>query len=359
MDRTYVEAGTELDLAEVRGQVDGHVAVFIDSKGLAAAGHGLPGEIVEVLRDFLFAGGKRLRPLLCVAGWQAAGAGRLTNAVVGAAASLEMFHAFTLIHDDLMDESPTRRGKPTVHHTFAAVHAARPDAQRFGISTALLLGDLALAWSDELLHGAGLDSDQLSRALAVVNGMRTEVMYGQYLDLVASGTATCDVETALKIAYLKTATYTVERPLHLGAVIAGADDAVLAELSAYGRPLGEAFQLRDDLLGVFGEIRETGKPRLDDLRDGKHTALLALAYRRADTRQRQILRTLVGDPALTEDEAHRIRAVLTATGAREEVERMIRVRSEQAHLALDRASFPMAATTVLRRIIDAATSRTV
>ncbi|WP_407555993.1 polyprenyl synthetase family protein [Streptomyces sp. Pv4-95] len=295
--------------------------------------------------------------MLCVVGHLAA-AGRVSGPLLRAAASLEMFHAVALIHDDVMDDSGTRRGRPTVHRTLAARNNGRPDAERLGANAAILLGDLALVWSGELLHTAGLTPRRLTDALAVTDAMRTEVLYGQYLDVLTAGRPTTETTRALKVCRYKTAKYTVERPLHLGAVLAGAPASLLATLSDYALPVGEAFQLRDDLLGTFGDPAATGKPRLDDLRDGKNTVLLTLAMQRADPGQRHVLRTLVGVPGLDESDAARIRRILEATGARGAVERLIHTRREQAQHALDAASLPAPAEDALRRIARAATVRT-
>ncbi|MET8298757.1 polyprenyl synthetase family protein [Streptomyces sp. NPDC005180] len=351
-------AATPTALRSIGRQVDVVLAAFVDARARGAVAHGFPAEIAETLRGFLFAGGKRLRPQLCVIGWQTAGEGPVPAPVVQAAASLEMFHAFALIHDDVMDDSASRRGRPTVHRSLAAHHAGRPDAERLGVNAAILVGDLALAWSDELLHTAGLTPVQLAAAHEVVDAMRTELMYGQYLDLCATGQGGSDVEAALRTARYKTGRYTVERPLLLGAALAGAGKCVREALSAYALPVGEAFQLRDDLLGVFGSPEMTGKPAVDDLREGKHTVLVALALQRATPRQRHILHTLLGDPGLGETGADRIRQVLTATGARDEVENLIDARRAQALHVLDTAPFPPGAIAGLRQLADTATART-
>ncbi|ARZ72523.1 geranylgeranyl diphosphate synthase [Streptomyces albireticuli] len=188
--------------------------------------------------------------------------------------------------------------------------------------------------------------------------MRSEVMYGQYLDVTAAGRPTADVERALRIVRCKTAKYTVERPLQIGAALAGAPRAAREALSAYALPVGEAFQLRDDLLGVFGPPEVTGKPSLDDLREGKHTVLVALALQRADAHQRRVLRSLLGSPRLDEAGADRIRELLTSTGARNEVENMISTLRTQALRVLKTAPFPSGATAHLRQLTDAATART-
>ncbi|MEU1628256.1 polyprenyl synthetase family protein [Streptomyces sp. NPDC020096] len=354
-----VLAGQPLDLAALRAQVDTVLRNFLAGK--AAAAQCLPAEAPGALRDFLAAGGKRIRPLLCGVGWHAVGGAERTPVpVLRVAAALEMFHAFCLIHDDVMDNSATRRGRPTVQRALAAAHQdrGRAAADRLGASAAILIGDLALTWSDELLHTAGLTPAQLTAVLPVVDTMRTEVVYGQYLDLLATGIPSDDLGIPLQVIRYKTAKYTIERPLQIGAALAGAGRALLDVLSAYALPLGEAFQLRDDLLGVFGSPEVTGKPGLDDLRDGKHTVLLALGLQRADALQRQALRTLVGDPALDEDGADRIREVLISTGACSEVEDMISARHAQAVQAISRQALPPAAAAVLRELAAAATART-
>ncbi|WP_372412475.1 polyprenyl synthetase family protein [Streptomyces luteireticuli] len=269
-----------------------------------------------------------------------------------------MFHTFALIHDDVMDHSATRRGRPTVHRAFTDRHSDHSHAAQLGASAAVLLGDLAFTWSDELLHTAGLTPVQLCAALPVMDAMRSEAMYGQYLDLLATGHPTPDVDAALRKARYKTAKYTIERPLHLGAALAGARAGIRQALTAYALPLGEAFQLRDDLLGVYGNPDRTGKPNLDDLREGKHTVLIALALQYAEPYEQRIMRALVGDPDLDEDSADRVRELLTSTGARDRVEHMIQTRHAQAQQALDYAPFPPAVTTALRDLSHAALTRT-
>ncbi|MFD0357735.1 polyprenyl synthetase family protein [Streptomyces sp. NPDC127110] len=321
----------------------------------------LPAEVARLLKGFLEAGGKRLRPLLCVIGWHAGGGHGDVDPVLKVAASLELFHAFCLIHDDVMDNSLTRRGRPTVHRALAEQRASdlsRADAERFGTSGAILVGDLALSWSDELVHTAGLTAAQSARVLPLIHEMRTEVMYGQYLDIAATGSPTDDLDRALAIVRYKTAKYTVERPLHIGAALAGADDPLCAALSDFALPIGEAFQLRDDLLGVYGDPAMTGKPCTDDLRDGKHTAVIAIALRHADRDQRQSLTSLIGDADLDEDGVERIRGILSDTGARHAVEQMIRTRCERADRALAQAPLPPAARQALRTLARAATGRT-
>ncbi|MFJ7269130.1 polyprenyl synthetase family protein [Streptomyces sp. NPDC099050] len=346
-----------LDLAGIRRAVDARLAGFLDAKARLAAEEGFPAEFTGVLRDLVLAGGKRIRPELCVVGWYAAAGGRDTEPVLAVAASLEMFHAFALVHDDVMDRSTTRRGQPSAHEALAARHPSHPDAARLGASAAILLGDLALVWSDEMLHTAGLSQDRFGAAAAVVHTMRTELMYGQYLDLFATGQPGTDIDAALRIARLKSAKYTVERPLHLGAALAGADAELFSALSAFALPLGEAFQLRDDLLGVFGDPAVTGKPA-DDLREGKHTALVALALHRATGSDRELLENLLRGAEPGPGFVARIRDLLESTGARDGIEQLIAARHRQAQLALTAAGLPETASTALRAIASTLTERT-
>ncbi|MEU0687350.1 polyprenyl synthetase family protein [Streptomyces uncialis] len=344
----------------VRTEVDLVLDDFLSAKDRAAAAQSMPVEASAALRGFLAAGGKRLRPLLCLTGWYVAGGQRRPRPVVQTAAALEMFHACCLIHDDLMDRSDTRRGKPTVHRTLGAqdTHGRTgPAADHLGNSAAVLVGDLALVWSDELLHTAGLSERQLSDVLPLIDAMRSEVMYGQYLDVTATGTPDADVGRALAICRYKTAMYTVERPLHIGAALAGAEPAVLEALSAFAIPVGEAFQLRDDLLGVFGNPATTGKPALDDLRDGKHTVLVCLALLHASRSQIDQLRELLGSPTLTEDQASAARDIIAATGADRMVEEMITERYGLALEQLKSAPMEPAALDALRHLADRSVRR--
>lgn len=346
------------DLRDVRQAVDAVLAELLAAKRRSAA----PAlrELIDTLHGFLFAGGKRIRPVMCLCGWYAAGGRGDPEPVVRAAASLELFHTFALIQDDVMDNSDLRRGRSTVHRSLADLHRSRGgpgNADQFGRNAAVLLGDLALALSDELLH-TSLTPDQLRAALPVIDTMRTEVVFGQYLDLLGVGRPIGDLAHALELIRFKTAKYTVERPLHLGGALAGRATAVADACTAYALPIGEAFQLRDDLLGAFGDPAATGKPAIDDFREGKCTVLLALAGARADPVQLRLLHALVGRPDLTEEQADAVRVVLEATGARLTVERMIARRCRRALSALDRAAFPQAATAALRQLASALSART-
>ncbi|MFI8323759.1 polyprenyl synthetase family protein [Streptomyces sp. NPDC085529] len=344
-----------LDSVHLRGLIDERLNAFLDDKCLRDADVHLV-SLIEHLRGFLTAGGKRIRPLLCMVGWHAARGQGPTEPVIGAAASLELFHAFTLIHDDVMDGSDTRRGRPTLHRALES-GADEASAERFGVNSAILLGDLVMVWSDELLYSSGLEQRQLAAARPLLDAMRTEVMIGQYRDLLATGKPNADVERSLAVIRYKTAKYTVERPLHIGAALAGADQSLLDVCTAYALPIGEAFQLRDDLLGVFGDPSKTGKSTLDDLREGKATALMAHALHAADAEQARVLKSLVGDPDLDEAGAETVRGILRATGAADKVEQMITDRVQRARRVLDEAPFPEEVRKTLDTFITTTTLR--
>ncbi|MEW9551205.1 polyprenyl synthetase family protein [Nonomuraea sp. NPDC050783] len=350
----------EVDLAGIRRDVEGVLRSFLDEKHRAIP-HPRARPLVEHLRGLLDAGGKRLRPVLCVVGWHAAGRTGVSEEILHLAAAVEMFHAAAMIHDDIIDRSATRRGAPSAYHALRA-HCPAPAGSEtawwFGVSAALILGDLALSWSDELAYRGQPDMSRLRDAFPPLNALRAEALTGAYVELLATGQYGTDIELAMEINRLKSAKYTVERPLHLGAALGGAEPAVLKACTAYGIPLGEAFQLRDELLGVFGHVPHTGKPALDDLREGKPTVLLTLALRNATPIQGQRLRSLIGDPHLDEESAGTVREILVQTGARREVERLIDIKRQQAVRTLTGSGFPPPVISALRQLAEAATRRT-
>lgn len=321
--------------------------------------------MVESVAD-LMRGGKRLRPAFCYWAWRGAG-GPDTEQILAASAALEFFQAAALIHDDVMDDSDTRRGMPAVHRRFATLHASAGwagDGERFGVAGAVLVGDLCLGWSDELYAGSGLTPAELARGRRVFDRMRTELMGGQYLDMleqvVAAQRTSGAVERARRVVRYKSAKYTIEHPLLIGGLLAGADDALLAAYSAYGLPLGEAFQLRDDVLGVFGDPSQTGKPAGDDLREGKRTVLVAKALERATPAQAATVRHHLGDPDLDAAGVASLREIIVSTGALEATERLIDElvdTSRQALSAARTAGLGEFAAGILGDLVIAATAR--
>ncbi|MBJ2122125.1 polyprenyl synthetase family protein [Arthrobacter sp. MSA 4-2] len=313
----------------------------------------------------LTSGGKRIRALLCFWGWRAAGGTGDLQPVARAGAALEFFQAAALMHDDVIDRSETRRGAPSIHRQFRQQHLDAGwhlDADRFGTSSAILAGDLCLAFSEELFTGACVGAGA-SSARAIFNRMRTEVMAGQYLDLLEEAVGpdlppATAADRALNILRYKSAKYSIERPVMLGGALAGADAATLARFSAFALPLGEAFQLRDDVLGVFGDPAVTGKPAGDDLREGKRTYLIARALAGSGPHDQGVLNSLLGDPALDDEGVSRLRGLITASGALRDTEKLIQDRSAEAFAALGVLETDEVSAAALGLLAEAAVTRT-
>jgi geranylgeranyl diphosphate synthase type I len=316
--------------------------------------------VADAIEALVLHGGKRLRPAFAYWGYRGAG-GADADEVMAAVAALELVQASALIHDDVMDGSATRRGEPAVHRRFAALHADAGwlgDADAFGTASAILLGDLCLVWSDELLHTAGLHPLTLAHARPIFDEMRTEVTVGQYLDVQTQATGDTSTARASLVARFKSAKYTIEQPLLLGAAIAGATATLTKAYSAYGLPLGEAFQLRDDVLGVFGDPAVTGKPAGDDLREGKRTYLVAAALETADRPGRALIEQRLGDAHLDPDGVTALREVIVASGALARTEARIDELTACALDALAGVDVDPEAAEVLTGLAAVATHRT-
>lgn len=292
---------------------------------------------LEALSQLVLSGGKRLRPAFCHWGFVGAGGDGCDPLVVDAGAAFELLQAFALVHDDVMDGSSTRRGARTAHLAFGAHHTFegwRGEARRFGEGVAILIGDLAHVYADMLMATAP------PTAITVWNELRIELNIGQYLDVLGTARGDTDHAAARRIARYKSGKYTIERPLHVGAALAGRFEELAGPLSGYGDPLGEAFQLRDDVLGAFGDSAVTGKPVGDDLREGKPTPMLAVATARASTVDARVL-ALVGCADLTAAEVATVQEVLVGTGALATMEQSIEALTREAIEAIEQA--PIAA----------------
>ena len=307
----------------------------------------------------LVSGGKRLRPAFAYWGYRANGSSD-SDEIVKAATSLEFLQACALIHDDVMDNSDTRRGNPAAHKQFEALHHEQgwhSDAAKFGEGAAILIGDLALSWADELLLTSGLNVQQTSAAKSVYDIMRTELMAGQYLDLLEQVRQAISEERAMKVIRFKSAKYTIERPLLMGAAIAGASPEVSNSLSKFGLELGTAFQLRDDVLGVFGDAQITGKPAGDDLRERKQTLLVARTLSMANSESRIEFEELFSQSDLTETDISRLQSIISESGALESVEETISQTTESALNSLSHNNIDSTARQALTDLAFLATQR--
>jgi geranylgeranyl diphosphate synthase, type I len=290
----------------------------------------------EEVAALVAAGGKGLRPAFVYWGHRATGAAH-AEAVLAPAAAVELLHTFALIHDDVMDRSDERRGRPAVHTALTRAHidaAMVGDPGWFGVGGAILAGDLAFVWADQLLDTAPLPTEAMERARSVFTRLRVEVMAGQFLDLRLAGLAEAGEDDSLAVALLKSGRYTVTRPLQLGAAIGDGDDVLDAALTAFGDAVGIGFQLRDDVLGLFGDPSKTGKGALSDLREGKRTMLMLRALELAGSEDRRTLAGVLGQADAGEPEAAEARRVVAASGALEQVEAIIDEKREAAHRAL-------------------------
>ncbi|WP_394941075.1 polyprenyl synthetase family protein [Psychromicrobium sp. YIM B11713] len=323
--------------------------------------------LIDTIAD-LASGGKRMRALLCYWGWRGAGGDPSPNTpITTAGASLELFQAAALIHDDIIDRSDIRRGAPSVHRQFSQLHQRQRwalDPERFGHAAAILAGDLCLSFSEEVFAGMSslVTTSAANRARRTFNTMRAEVMAGQYLDILeevagpSRGPAGA-VERAQSIIRYKSAKYSTEHPLVLGGALAGGSEELLNGYSAFALPLGEAFQLRDDMLGVFGDPQSTGKPAGDDLREGKRTVLIGYTLRLAEAEDAEFVDQRLGIPDLSETDIAQIRRIMTGCGAVSATEDLIERYSSQAFTALEALQIDDFTSLALHTMAQAAVQR--
>jgi geranylgeranyl diphosphate synthase type I len=348
------------DLKEIRNSINQELLNFVaaENKYLNEIGSELA-PVATAMERFLLDSGKRLRPLFAYLGFLGTG-NKPTIEILRACASLELVHVCALMHDDVMDASDTRRGAPSIHRAFEAMHKGAKligSSEQFGISSAILLGDLALVWSAKMLHQSGIDGATLIRALPMYDEMRVELMAGQYLDVYEQALASESVERSLKVARYKSGKYTIERPLHFGAALGSGSQNLFKAYSNYGLPLGEAFQLRDDILGIFGDPQETGKPAGDDLREGKRTVLLAKVMELADAGQKAEISSTLGNQNLEIAQVDKVREIFIATGALSQVEELISTLTSSAQSALEHGEINPMAKSALTQLLTIVTQR--
>ncbi|MEA2603410.1 MAG: geranylgeranyl diphosphate synthase, type [Acidobacteriota bacterium] len=323
-------------LAGFRGKLDRALADWLEVKRQDAAAGDSPEmlELIDGVGQLATHGGKRLRPALVYYTYRAFG-GTSDHEALPLSLATELLHTYLLIHDDIMDHAEVRRGLPAAHVRFSDAHRAhglKGDAADFGRSVAILLGDLAQSWAVELATPAFPRSGgELGRCFSA---MCQEVVGGQYLELLVAQRRAATEEELLRVLRLKSGRYTAERPIQLGALLAGAPARAIADLSRYGAAVGEAFQLQDDLLGMFGDAGTMGKPVDADLREGKYTFLIHRALEAADPGQRRALEAALGNPDATAAQVDGALEVLEETGAHAAVKAMIAERLRAARAAL-------------------------
>jgi geranylgeranyl diphosphate synthase type I len=355
--KTHVDLHGDAWRSATRRTVQAIVDEFVARRcapQLQAAGLGIA---ADVLRDFL-GGGKCVRSTFMYLGWLCGGDDDVS--ALRAAASLELFHAFALLQDDVMDESMLRRGRPSGHVAFARWHreiGLQGRAGRFGESAAVLLGDLCLVWAAQMLRESGVPAEALDRVWPRYDAMRTELAVGQFTDLINDAGGFPTLDKVLDVARRKSGNYTVRRPLEMGAAMAGCGEMVLTKLAGYGDAIGEAFQMRDDVLGIFGSPAVTGKPIGSDLTERKATSVVAAAYHLANPTLRRELRELMSAPDLDATDVRRWQELIAATGAVEWIELRIDARLTRALDLIDDIGIRPAIRTALAVMAEACTER--
>jgi geranylgeranyl diphosphate synthase type I len=299
-------------------------------------------ELVEEIIRFSKNGGRRVRPAFMYSGYVASG-GRAHDAILYTTLAVELLHVFALIHDDIIDNSDLRRGEPTAHKAFEKLHSKKKlKGSRFdyGLSTAILAGDLALSFAEEIMTSAPFPQERVRRARYFFDQMKSQVIYGEYLDVLGSYKKSLTEDEVLQVLDYKTAKYTVERPLHIGAMLAGADYKVLETFTAYAIPFGQAFQIQDDLVGTFGSKEAIGKPNDSDIKEGKKTLLLAKALENSNKKQRSFINKVVGYKKASEEDVERVRRIMKQTGAYDYCVKLSLKLLEQARNALENTKLP-------------------
>lgn len=349
-----------LEINQFRDECTRHLRTFLahNSRYLQEISPALE-NVGVALSEFILESGKRLRPIFAYAGHLAA---RRTpdESAMKAMASLELLQACALIHDDVMDRSDSRRGNPSIHRRFENLHQKNGfagSAALYGDASAILIGDLALVWADQMFHQAGCEKDTFLAALAIHDEMRVELMAGQFLDVHEQGQRDYNADRSLSIARFKSGKYTIERPLHFGAALAGGSAELHRGLSDFGLPLGEAFQLRDDLLGVFGDPEITGKPAGDDLREGKRTVLIAFTDESLSASDKAEFHRHFGQPDLHANQIDELRQMIESSGARARCEELIEHLTSRSLSALDAEIFDEQARHFLSTLSSLATKR--
>ena len=338
-----------------RTKLESQLHDWLTAKELAAAAESPSSrELTEVLTRFVARGGKRIRPALLYYTYRACG-GVSDDKVMPMAMAVELLHTYLLIHDDIMDHADVRRGEPAAHVIYTDLHSSRGwrgDSEHFGESAAILLGDLAQTYSLELYSSVELAPEVAGEFRHQFSLMCQEVVLGQYLEMTAANREFLEEDELLRVLRMKSGRYSVERPVQLGYLLARATEATRQALTVYGLKMGEAFQLQDDLLGLFGDAETVGKPVGGDLKEGKFTLLIHHALRHLSPTDRVALESALGNPDLEPDEVLSVQGLIEASGARRRVQEMVETRLQQAYESLEAIDLAEDGAAFLRGLID-------
>lgn len=352
--RTITADITDL-LEQYQEQINARLAWFFDAKIEEASGISRhTRDVVASAKEYTLRGGKRLRPIFCIYGYKCLRADN-EEAILDAAISLELMQSYLLIHDDIMDEDELRRGNRTFHilcKELCEREFGVTKAHKFGENVAIVGGDLLESYGAEVLATSSFKSEYVQKALAAYAKIVKNVGYGQILDLTAERKGSFSEDEILTIHHLKTASYTIEGPLHIGALLAGATEADLTVLSTYGIPLGLAFQIQDDILGLFGSAGKTGKPVGSDIREGKKTLLILHALERCSEADKAVILNALGNDAVTDGKIEAVRAIVRSTGSLEYSKALVRELIEKAVATISGSRFRAEAQAFLVAIAD-------
>lgn len=271
-------------------------------------------EIMQCIKDFSLRGGKRIRSILIIMAYKSLG-GKNENAIIDIAVSAELMQSFLLIHDDIIDDDDLRRGGPTMHRIYTEKYKGYNNSKKFGENIAIIAGDLLVSLGNEIISKSDFDEEKRVKLLQKFNDIIKMTGYGEIIDILLGLKTNVREEDILKMHKLKTAIYTIEGPLHMGAIAAGVPDEQLKTLTNYAIPLGQAFQIKDDILGMFGSEEKLGKPADSDIKEGKKTLLILKVLENADKEQKELIGNALGNKDITKTELTKVREIIKKTGS--------------------------------------------
>jgi len=331
------------ELIQLQREIDKRLEIFFEKKLRESENSWLSKEMVKSIKDFSLRGGKRIRPILFYYGYLIGG-GKKKKEALDASISVELIHNFLLIHDDIIDRDDLRRGEPTIHHYYEKIYQkTSKDALHLGNSAAILAGDITSVFGYEILANSNFPTLLKNKAIQKLNQTLSEVVDGQVLDVFLKINYRLNEKEIFKIMEKKTAKYTFEAPLSMGAILAGAGKKTLTQINKFALPLGISFQIRDDILGMFGDEEKTGKPSGADLREGKQTILIFFGRQLANKEQKKIIDQNLGNPKLTREKLEKTREIIIKTGALSSAQNLAKEFSLKAKEEIKKTDFPLEA----------------
>jgi len=322
--------------------LDGKIAEFKSMSSLME-------KIMREIRNFVMGDGKRIRPIFVLYGYLAAG-GRERNKIMETAIFAELIHDYFLVHDDIIDQDNLRHGQPSFHKRYETFYQKQPNAKHLGTSGAILAGDLLTVLGYDILSKTKFNPVLINEAMLELNRIVADVIGGQVLDVYLGLDHFLGDKEILEIQRYKTSRYTVDGPMQIGAILAGADSEILEQVSQYAIPLGIAFQIQDDILGMFGDTKRTGKPSGADLREGKQTLLILKAREKASVPQKKIIGKSFGNHRLTDSQLAKVRKIIIDTGSLKYSQDLARKFVNQAEAAVKKSNFSQEAKDFLGQI---------